>query len=346
MGSNSGGDEMEGILSLALSLIYSLLLYFFTVLIVLFLLKEVTMGIYRGRTRLDGRLVIITGGSTGIGLETARDLANRGATVVLGCRSKERGETAAKKIISSTGNPRVEVEELDLLSLVSVHRFVKRIISRSEPVHILINNAGIHDAGGYKTWAAGKSHLSNDGLEITTQTNHLSHFLLTNLLREKLAAAGNARVINVSSIAALGGKVDLENINYEKDKSPKALTKNYNNSKLMTVMFTWEISKRWSGQGISAYSLHPGLVRSEVTRNVSPTKKNIIEAIQYLFGKSAAQGAQTTIFLACQPDIEAETGSFFADCRNWDFILSRKSLDPVIAAGLWERSVKLVGLEE
>ena len=131
------------------------------------------------------------------------------------------------------------------------------------------------DGRGAKTWAVGKSHLSEDGLEITTQVpdpfspkvlrfaqcNHLSHFLLTNLLRDKLAEAGNARVINVSSCMALLGKIDLNNINYESDSSPAALKQNYNNSKLMNVMFSQEISRRWADLGITAYSNHPGGVR-------------------------------------------------------------------------------------
>ena len=131
------------------------------------------------------------------------------------------------------------------------------------------------DGRGAKTWAVGKSHLSEDGLEITTQVpdpfspkvlrfaqcNHLSHFLLTNLLRDKLAEAGNARVINVSSIAAWHGKIDLDNINYESDSSPATLKWNYHNSKLMNVMFSQELSRRWANLGITAYSNHPGLVR-------------------------------------------------------------------------------------
>ena len=131
------------------------------------------------------------------------------------------------------------------------------------------------DGRGAKTWAVGKSHLSEDGLEITTQVpdpfslkvlrfvqcNHLSHFLLTNLLRDKLAEAGKARVINVSSCMALLGKIDLNNINYESDSSPAALKQNYNNSKLMNVMFSQELSRRWAHLGITAYSNHPGLVR-------------------------------------------------------------------------------------
>ena len=206
---------------------------------------------------------------------------------------------------------------------------------------------GMGDGMGAKSWAIGKSHLSDDGLEITTQVvpfsklktilgtprlntisttpqcNHLSHFLLTNLLRDKLAEAGNARVINVSSLAAKGGKIDLDNINYESDSSPEALKKNYNNSKLMNVMFSQEISRRWAHLGITAYSNHPGVVRTEVFRHFSDAIQKFITVHNYLVGKDSWQGAQTSIFLAVQPGLEKESGGYFADCRNWNFLLSK-----------------------
>jgi len=303
------------------------------------------MGIYIGKTQLEGKLVVITGGNCGIGLETARDLASRGARVIMGCRNRDRGERAVKDVITSTGNSMVEMVELDLLSLESVRRFAQEISARPEPLHILINNAGMVDARGAKTWAIGKSHLSDDGLEIVTQTNHLSHFLLTNLLRERLVVAANSRVINVSSMAAIHGHIHLDNINYERDSSAKALPNTYHNSKLMNVMFTKEISRRWAHLGITSYSLHPGLVRTEVFRDFSPIIRNLIHIYGYLTGKGLWQGAQTTIFLACQPNIENQTGSYFGDCRNWDFLLPKRASDSSLTAGLWERSAELVQLD-
>ena len=138
-----------------------------------------------------------------------------------------------------------------------------------------------------------------------------------------MAEAGNARVINVSSLAAKGGKIDLDNINYESDSSPEALKKNYNNSKLMNVMFSQEISRRWSHLGITAYSNHPGVVRTEVFRHFSDAIQKFITVHNYLVGKDSWQGAQTSIFLAVQPGLEKESGGYFADCRNWNFLLSK-----------------------
>lgn len=335
---------MEAALQL-LEVVSSLAWYTGLLMGALWLLKEVTMGMYLGRQRLDGRLVVVTGANCGIGLETARDLASRGATLVLGCRSRERGEAAVRDIVATTGNTQVVMEELDLLSLESVRRFAQTIASRPEPLGLLINNAGMADGDGIQSWAIGKSHLSNDGLELVTQTNHLSHFLLTNLLKDKLAAAGKARVINVSSIAAPGGKIDLQNINYESDSSPSALRNNYHNSKLMNVLFSKEISRRWGQLGITSYSNHPGVIRTEVFRHFTVALQYFLLFICYWVGKDCRQGAQTTLYLALEPGLESQAGSFFGDCRNWDFILNKMASDSTLASGLWERSAQLVNLD-
>jgi len=324
----------------------TLLSYGLLFIIFLWLLKELTMGIYLGKERLDGELVVITGANCGIGLETAREVARRGATLVIGCRSKTRGEAAVADIIKTTKNSRVEMLELDLLSLNSVRKFAEEVAARPEPLHLLINNAGMVDGEGFKSWGAGKSHLSDDGLEIVTQTNHLSHFLLTNLLKEKLASAGSARVINVSSSAIMDRKckLDTNNINYETDSSPAALKMNYHNSKLMNVMFSQELSRRWRDLGVSSFSNHPGLVRTEVFRNFSPGMQRLVGIFSHLLGKDNWQGAQTTLHLALSPGLEAQAGSFFGDCRNWDCYLRTAQADPLAAHQLWERSAQLVHL--
>jgi len=329
---------------LAALLSFCTLASFYTTLVtvVLWLCKELTMGIYLGEERLDGKLVVITGANCGIGLETARDLAKRGAQIIVGCRSRQRGEAAVNEIVSKSCNSKVEMVELDLLSLDSVHRFAQVVAARPEPLSLLINNAGMGDFGAI-TWAVGKSHLSDDGLEMTTQCNHLSHFLLTNLLREKLAEAGNARVINVSSIAAWHAKINLNNVDYESDSSPATLKWNYHNSKLMNVMFSQELSRRWANLGITAYSNHPGLVRTEAFRHFTFAMQNVILAINYLIGKNMQQGAQTTIFLALKPGLENESGGFFADCRNYNFILSMEQTE--VASKLWDRSAQLVKMD-
>jgi len=305
--------------------------------------KELTMGMHRGKERLDGKLVVITGASCGIGLETARELAQRGAFLILGCRSRLRGLKAVKEIVASTGNSRVEMMDLDLASLASVQEFAKSVIARPEPLQVLINNAGM---------VAGSSsqeppnHLSSDGLEVVTQTNHLSHFLLTNLLREKLSAAGNARVINVSSMLAKRGKITLDNINYESNSSNAALKTTYANSKLMNIMFSQEIGRRWKHLGITAFSCHPGFVRTEVMRNLSPAMQMPFKVAGFILGKSSRQGAQTSLYLALKAGLEEESGCYFGDCANWQHQLNREHTDTELASGLWDRSATLVNLDK
>ena len=233
---------------------------------------------------------------------------------------------------------------LDLLSLESVRRFAQTIIARPEPLSVLINNAGMSDGRGYASWSVGKSHLSTDGLEMVTQTNHLSHFLLTNLLKDKLVSAGSARVVNVSSIKAMMAPLDLDNINFEMDSSHAALNFNYHNSKLMNVMFSKEICRRWSSLGVTSYSCHPGLVRTEVFRNFNPALQKVMVFFGYWTGKDNLQGAQSTIFLALQPGLESQAGSYFGDCRNWDCFMAfnKGAQDDRLASGLWDRSAELV----
>ena len=181
---------------------------------------------------------------------------------------------------------------------------------------------------------------SKDNLEVVLPTNHLSHFLLTNLLKSHLAASGNARVINVPSLANIGGNIDLENMNYEKEG--KALNLTYPDSKLMNIMFSKEISVRWMNIGISSYSLHPGLVRTNIANDISPVMKHLFTFMGFIFGKSNLQGAQTSLYLCCEPGIEDLSGEFFVDCKVRHGWMNKQALDKDVCAGLWDRSEQLV----
>lgn len=312
-----------------------------------FLYKELTMGIYRASKSIDmkGKVAIVTGGNASIGLETARGLAARGAKVVLGCRNRYKGESAVKDIVQSTGNSQVIFRQLDLQDLQSVKNFAETVSREGEKVDILVNNAGIIHGEGYDSWEKGGSHqVTKDNLEIVTQTNHLGHFLLTNLLKESLTKSGGSRVVNVSSMANKGGNIDLTNINYENKHEKADLEKTYHNSKLMNVLFSLELSKRWADLGVTSYSLHPGFVRTAIFDNFSDVQKNLITALGYLVGKNPWQGAQTTLFLCMEPDIEKMAGGFFSDCRKNTLWLSPEAENLELCAGLWTRSEELVGL--
>lgn len=343
-------EESVGIFQTLWSLCYSTTCCFLLFLLVVWLFKEWTMGIYRNAqfVRMEGKVVVITGGNAGVGFETAKVVANQGAKVIVACRNKERGESATKEIIKATGNSKVIFKGLDLQSLESVRNFAEQIIREEEKIDVLINNAGMSDDRGASSWLKGGNHLSEDKLEIVTQTNHLSHFLLTNLLREPLARANSARVVNLSSAANKSGIIDLSNINYETNHKKEALAKTYANSKLMNILFTVELNKRWSSYGVSSYAVHPGFVRSAFFGNYREGRKQLVEVLSYLLGKSSWQGAQSSLFAAMEPGIEKEdrglAGTLIADCRRADYLCNKKAWDKVLSEGLWKRSEELVGL--
>jgi len=310
-----------------------------TTIVVLY--KELTMGIYRKKDQqLDGKIAIVTGGNAGIGLETARGLASRGARVILACRNKQRGEAAVNNIISSTGNKNVVSMQLDLLDLKSVRKFADDVAKKEKKVDILINNAAMVKQPKANSKA---SCLSRDKLDAVAQTNHLSHFLLTSLLKKCLVAAGNARVLNVSCQGHTKARLELDNL--QRDKAAEGNWEQvYNSTKLMNVLFTRELAARWGDVGITAYALHPGLVRTDIFRNLSPGLQNLRFFLAMLVGKSCKQGAQTSLYLACEPGLESLSGRFFADCR-----LVRSTVDKLgeddLSSKLWERSEELVKLK-
>ena len=170
-----------------------------------------------------------------------------------------------------------------------------------------------------------------------TQTNHLAPFLLTTLLKKSLAASGQARVVNVSSLMNVFGTIEVDNINHEKCFKPNNV---YSSSKLMNILFSNELSRRWQSVGITSYSLHPGFVRSSIF-DMSSTRDLVI-FLSYIVGKNLVQGAQTSIFLSSEPGIEHLSGKHFADCRLETTLVNRKAEDLVLAERLWERSKQLV----
>lgn len=295
-------------------------------------------GVCRSDVRLDGKTVIVTGANTGIGKETAIDLAKRGAKVIIGCRSKERGEKAVIDIKRLSGNEDVHLKMIDLASFKSVRAFAEDILKSEVRLDILVNNAGVFMMPYSKT---------KDGFETHFQVNHLGHFLLTNLLLELIKKSAPSRIINVSSIAhRWGTAADLDDVGDEKKFTKKTA---YGLGKLANVAFSKDLSRRLKGTNVSAYSLHPGFVETEVSRylfNDYPILK-ILFTIMKPFGailfKNSQEGAQTTICCAVEKGLEQFSGEYFADCAVAP--MTEVAKDEAFAAKLWEYSVKATQLE-
>ncbi|XP_066280171.1 retinol dehydrogenase 12-like [Branchiostoma lanceolatum] len=296
-------------------------------------------GVCYSKARLDGKTAIVTGSNTGLGKETARDLARRGARVILACRDVTKAEAAADDIRKTTGNGNVVVQKLDLASLASVREFAAGINKKEGRMDLLINNAGIMMCPQWKT---------EDGFEMQFGTNHLGHFLLTNLLLDLLKKSAPSRVVTVSSTGHQFGKMHFDDLNLENGYEPM---KAYGQSKLANILFTRELAKRLEGTGVTCYSVHPGGVRSDLSRYMPQTYglwltliKPFIIPFMLVFGKSNEQGAQTSLHCALQEGLESKSGLYFSDCAEKD--PSPAGQDDEAAKRLWEVSEEMVGLKQ
>uniref|UniRef100_A0AC11B0V2 Retinol dehydrogenase 13 n=1 Tax=Ovis aries TaxID=9940 RepID=A0AC11B0V2_SHEEP len=221
------------------------------------LLKDfVAGGACPSKATIPGKTVIVTGANTGIGKQTALELAKRGGNIILACRDMEKCEAAAKEIRGETLNHRVNARHLDLASLKSIREFAAQVTEEEEHVHILINNAAVMRCPHWTT---------EDGFEMQLGVNYLGHFLLTNLLLDKLKASAPSRIINVSSLAHVAGHIDFEDLNWEKKNYDTKAA--YCQSKLAVVLSTKELSRRLQGTGVTVNALHPGVARTELGRH-------------------------------------------------------------------------------
>ncbi|XP_069788033.1 retinol dehydrogenase 13-like isoform X2 [Narcine bancroftii] len=296
----------------------------------------VSGGICPSSASASGRTIIITGANTGIGKETARELAKRGGKIILACRNMEKCETAAREIRGDTLNHHVYARHLNLASMKSVREFAKKVTEEENNINVLINNAGIMRCPHWQT---------EDGFEMQFGVNHLGHFLLTNLLLEKLKNSGNSRIINVSSLAHIAGEIDFDDLNWEKRKyNTKAA---YCQSKLANVLFTKELAKRLEGTGITVNAVHPGVTNTELGRHTGMHKSTfsstVLGPLFFLLIKSPKIGAQPSIYLSVAEELEGISGKYFDAMKQKD--PSPQAMDDEKARHLWEISAKLVRLE-
>lgn len=285
---------------------------------------------YKKNTRIDGKIVIITGANTGLGFANAIDYATRGGKIYIACRDKKRGGDALIEIKKQSGSENVHFLQLDLASLDSVREFVKKFKEHEKKLDILVNNAGIY--GGAKSF-------TKDGFEMQMGVNHLGHFLLTNLLLDMLKKSNQGRIVVVSSMAHTWGKIEHDNFMNEKSSSQGRV---YGNTKLANVLFTRELAKKLEGTNVTVNSCHPGMVRTEIQRDVNIVVQHILFGIVYLFVKSPMEGAQTQIRLGIDPNLSNVSGKYFADCKEKK--PSKRSEDDETAKWLWNKSVEMVKL--
>ncbi|XP_036062400.1 retinol dehydrogenase 11 [Onychomys torridus] len=290
--------------------------------------KMLSSGVCTSDVQLPGKVVIVTGANTGIGKETAKDLAQRGARVYLACRDVQKGEQVASEIQATTGNKQVLVRKLDLADTKSIRAFAKDFLAEEKHLHILINNAGVMMCPYSKT---------ADGFEMHIGVNHLGHFLLTHLLLEKLKESAPSRVVNVSSLAHHLGRIHFHNLQGEKFYSACLA---YCHSKLANILFTQELARRLKGSGVTTYSVHPGTVHSELVRH--SLFMRWMWQLFSLFIKTPQQGAQTSLYCALTEGLESLSGSHFSDCHlTW---VSGQARNETVARRLWDVSCDLLGL--
>jgi retinol dehydrogenase-12 len=278
---------------------------------------------------MQGKVCLITGATSGVGLVTARELALQGATVVVAGRHQERGETTVSRIRQETGNSNVALLLADLAVQEQVRHLVQEFHRRFPRLDVLVNNAGalfMH------------RQVSVDGIEMTWALNHLSYFLLTVLLLDALKAGAPARIVNVSSSAHRNARINFDDPQGERRYSG---WRAYSQSKLANLLFTYELARRLQGTDVTVNALHPGFVATRFGHNNRGLFALLIRLGQ-IAALSPAQGAETIVYLASSPDVEGVTGAYFVKKRPVES--SRASYDQDAAQRLWQISEELTGV--
>lgn len=280
---------------------------------------------------VDGKTILITGGNTGIGLETAAALAGMGADVILTSRDPARGAAAAQTVRERHPGASVTAMELDLARLSDVRAFAQAFLDGHERLDVLINNAGLMQT---------KRSVTEDGNETTFQVNHLGPFLLTNLLLDRLKSSAPSRIVNVASTAHRGARIPFDDLTSERGYIGMRV---YGWSKLCNILFTRELARRLEGTGVTATCLHPGTVRTGFGMDGDATGLlKLGLALGRPFFLSPAGGAKTTVHLASSPAVEGQSGGYYSRSRRSR--PSRAAQDDEAARRLWEVSEQLVGL--
>ena len=289
-------------------------------------------------SEMQGKICVITGSNSGIGKETAIDLAKMGATVVMVVRDKERGEKAKKEIMKQSDNTSVDLMICDLSSMESIRHFAEEFKKKYKRLDVLINNAGA---------SFNKREVTPEGFERNFAVNYLGPFLLTHELLDLLKSSAPSRIINVSSGLAKNGRVDIDDLQGEnnflgtKFYSPSRAPA-YDNAKLMLIMFTYELARRLKGSKVTANVLMPGFTATNLGKNSGSLSSAIMFKMVRPMQQSAKKGAETSIYLASSDEVKGITGKCFA--KKKETTTCPASYDEDLQRRLWIKTESLLGL--
>jgi NAD(P)-dependent dehydrogenase (short-subunit alcohol dehydrogenase family) len=274
---------------------------------------------------MKGKICLVTGANAGIGRATALGLAQMGATVIMVCRSRERGETVQHEIRAESDNSQVDLLLADLSSQADIRRLAADINANYSALHVLINNAAIIPQQRRET---------ADHLEMQFAVNHLAYFLLTNLLLDKLKASAPARIVNVASQVHASGVIDFDDLQARRHYHASQV---YSNTKLANVLFTYELARRLQGSGVTVNCLHPGVVATNLLNDYMGVPHGRRDR-----GIDTSKGAQTSLYLATSPELAVVSGRYYVNQEE------RRSTavayDETLARRLWQVSAELTGL--
>ncbi|XP_064484691.1 retinol dehydrogenase 12-like [Ornithodoros turicata] len=298
--------------------------------------RYIAGAVCRTSLQLNGKVAIVTGANSGIGLEVARELAKRGARVYLACRDMSKATDTALKIIFATGNTDVFPLYLEVSSLDSVREFAKEFLAGEQKLDILVNNAAVFGI---------PFQMTDDGHEKVFATNYLGHFLVTMLLLDALKSAAPSRVINLTSDAyKYFRSFSIDKIH---DERGYGVLKAYSQSKLALIYFTQELHRRYNAQGIASFAVNPGRVRTNIMRQFRAylaVENSILWPLKWLLTKSSWEGAQTPLHCCMTKEALKFSGCYFEECKPTDVKPFAK--DPVTASQLWNYSEEMAGLSK
>jgi NAD(P)-dependent dehydrogenase (short-subunit alcohol dehydrogenase family) len=279
---------------------------------------------------VTGKTILITGATSGIGLEAAVELARRGARIVMVGRDPAKTQAKLAEVRARGDSQQVESLLCDFGSQAQVRALAQEVRARYQGIDVLVNNAG----GVNKT-----RHLTGDGIESTFAVNHLGSFLLTNLILDLVVKRAPSRIVTVASVAHRYGTMDFADLCFE---SGYRIMRAYSRSKLANVLFSAELARRLEGTGVTSNSVHPGSVATNIWSGAPGWMQPIIFVALRPFFRTAAQGGETIVRLAAEPSLEGVTGRYFEKSQQMD--AAPLARDPALARKLWQASAELVHL--